>query len=64
MRSARVFEGDVMFIIGIGLFSAIVTFVSYLVSRSRNADPGREALSMTLVAWGSMLAGLLLSKVH
>ncbi len=58
------FEGDVMFIIGICLFSALVTVVSYLVSRSRNPDPGREALSMMLIAWGSMLAGLLLAKVQ
>jgi hypothetical protein len=53
----------VMFIAGVLLFSIVVPVVSYLIARSGDNDKGKTAAATVLVAWGSMLAGLLLSKV-
>lgn len=51
-----------MFIAGVLVFSIIVTVVSYFASNSGDNDKGRVATFTVLVAWGSMLAGLLLAK--
>jgi hypothetical protein len=53
-----------IFIAGVLVFSIIVPVISYLLSRSDNQDKGKIATSVSLVAWGSMLVGLLLAKVQ
>ncbi len=53
-----------MFIAGVLVFSIIVPVLSYLVSKSDDRDKGKIAASLSLVAWGSMLIGLLLAKVQ
>jgi len=53
-----------IFIAGVLIFSLIVPVVAYLLSKSENQDKGKVATSVSLVAWGSMLVGLLLSKVQ
>ena len=53
-----------IFIVGVLIFSIIVPVLSFLVSKSENQDKGKIATSVTLVAWGSMLVGLLLAKVQ
>lgn len=53
-----------MFIAGVLVFSIIVPVLSYLVSKSDNRDQGKMAASLALFAWGSMLIGLLLSKIQ
>ncbi len=52
-----------MFIAGVLLFSLSVSAVSYMLSKSEALDRGKIAVTTVLVAWGSMLIGLLLSKV-
>jgi hypothetical protein len=52
-----------MFFAGVLIFSISVLVVSYAVSRTENADKGKIAFFTTLVAWGSMGVGLLLSKI-
>lgn len=53
-----------IFIAGVLVFSIIAPLISYLLSRSDNQDRGKIATSVSLVAWGSMLVGLLLAKVQ
>lgn len=53
-----------IFIAGVLVFSLIVPVLSLLVSKSENQDRGKIATSVSLVAWGSMLVGLLLAKVQ
>jgi hypothetical protein len=52
-----------MFIAGVLIFSIAVLVVSCIMSKTENPDRGKLAVFTTLVAWGSMLVGLLLSKV-
>ncbi len=56
-------EGGAMFIVGVLAFSIIVIVVSYVIANSEDYDRGKVASFTVLVAWGSMLVGLLLSKV-
>jgi hypothetical protein len=45
------------------LFFAIVTFfLSFLIGRTNDIDKGKSAAYVTLIAWGSLLYGLYLSK--
>ncbi len=53
-----------MFIAGVLAFSLIVPLLSYRISKSDNRDPGKVATSLSLVAWGSLLIGLLLAKMQ
>jgi formate-dependent nitrite reductase membrane component NrfD len=53
-----------IFIAGVLVFSVIVPMLAYFVSKSENQDKGKIATSLSLVAWGSMLIGLLLAKVQ
>ena len=62
LRESLKRKGAIMFIAGVLLYGVVVSLVSYFVSRSGNIDRGAVATSTTLVAWGSMIAGLLLSK--
>ena len=52
-----------MFIAGVLGFSVIVPLISFVVAKSENRDQGKIAASLALVAWGSLLVGLLLAKV-
>ena len=52
-----------MFFAGVLTFSVVVLVVSYTVSKTEKPDRGEIALFTTLVAWGSMLVGFLLSRV-
>jgi hypothetical protein len=51
-----------MLILSILFFAVVTFFVSFLVGRMNDLDRGKIATSMTLVAWGSLLYGLYLSK--
>jgi hypothetical protein len=53
----------VMFFAGVFLFSIAVLIVSYAVSNIQDPDKGKLAFFTTLVAWGSLLAGMMLSRV-
>ncbi len=52
-----------MFLAGILMYGFVVLVVSCAVSGTKNPDKGEIAFYTTLVAWGSMVVGLLLSKV-
>jgi hypothetical protein len=57
--------GDIVMVMGVLVF-AIVTFcISFLIGRINDFDKGKVATYVTLIAWGSLLYGLYLSKgVH
>ncbi len=52
-----------MMIAGVLVFSISVPLVSFLISKAENFDRGKLAASIALVAWGSMIVGLFLSKI-
>ncbi len=51
-----------MLVMGVLLFAVVTFFVSFLMGRMNEFDKGKIAAYMTLVAWGSLLYGLYLSK--
>jgi len=51
-----------MMIAGVLTFSIAVFIVSYLISKAQVLDAGKLAVSITLVAWGSMIVGLYISR--
>ncbi len=51
-----------MMIVGVLAFSIAVFIVSYLISKARAFDTGKLAAYITLVAWGSMIVGLCISR--
>ena len=51
-----------MMIVGVLVFSAAVFIVSYRISKAKAFDTGKLAASITLVAWGSMIVGLCISR--
>jgi hypothetical protein len=51
-----------MLVMGVLLFAVVTFFVSFLMGRMSEFDKGKIAAYMTLVAWGSLLYGLYLSK--
>ncbi len=51
-----------MMIVGVLAFSMAVFIVSYLISKAKAFDTGKLAACITLVAWGSMIVGLCLSR--
>jgi hypothetical protein len=54
-----------MMVAGVLFFAIVTFFLSFLVARTNDVDKGKFATTVTLVAWGSLLYGLYLSKgVH
>jgi hypothetical protein len=51
-----------MMIFGVLAFAMVTFFISFLIGRIEHADKGKVATYTTLVAWGSLLCGLYLSK--
>jgi hypothetical protein len=51
-----------MMIVGVLAFSMAVFIVSYLISKAKTFDTGKLAAYITLVAWGSMIVGLCISR--
>ena len=52
-----------MIVIGVLVFSIAVFVVSFGIAKNPRYDQGKIAASLVLVAWGSMLFGLVLSRV-
>ena len=52
-----------MLVIGILIFSIVAPVASYGIAKGPNYDQGKIAASLVLVAWGSMLFGLVLSRL-
>jgi hypothetical protein len=52
-----------MLVIGVLLFSIAVFAISFLIAKAPLFDQGKLAASLVLVAWGSMLFGLVLSRL-
>lgn len=52
-----------MLVIGVLIFSIAVFAVSFGLAKGPRFDQGTIAASLVLVAWGSMLFGLILSRV-
>jgi len=52
-----------MMVIGVLIFSIVVFAVSYGIAKAPLFDQGKLAASLVLVAWGSMLFGLVLSRL-
>jgi len=52
-----------MMVIGVLIFSITVFAVSFGIAKGPRFDQGKIAASLVLVAWGSMLFGLVLSRV-
>ena len=51
-----------MMIVGVLAFSMAVFIVSYLISKAKTFDAGKLAATITLVAWGSMIVGICISR--
>ena len=51
-----------MMVTGVLLFAAVTFFMSFQISRTNDFDRGKVATYVTLIAWGSLLYGLYLSK--
>ncbi len=52
-------------LLSIFIFSVIVSFVSFLISkRIRSYDRSEIATYMVLIAWGSLMFGLYISGYH
>ena len=51
-----------MMIVGVLVFSLAVFIVSYRISKAKVLDTGKLAATITLVAWGSMIVGLCISR--
>lgn len=57
--------GDIMMVMGVLVFAIVTFFLSFLLGRINDFDRGKVATYVTLIAWGSLLYGLYLSKgVH
>jgi hypothetical protein len=54
--------GIAMLVTGILIFAIVTVIVSFLAGRANDFDRGKIATYMTLIAWGSLLYGLYLSK--
>ena len=52
-----------MLVIGVLIFSMVVFAVSFWIAKGPRFDQGKIAASLVLVAWGSMLFGLVLSRL-
>ena len=52
-----------MMVIGILTFSIAVFAASFGIAKAPRFDQGKLAASLVLIAWGSMLFGLVLSRV-
>jgi hypothetical protein len=52
-----------MLVIGILIFSLVAPLASYGIAKGPRHDQGKLAASLLLVAWGSMLFGLVLSRL-
>jgi hypothetical protein len=54
-----------MMVAGVLFFAIVTFFLSFLVGRTNDVDKGKFATYVTLIAWGSLLYGMYLSKgVH
>jgi uncharacterized membrane protein len=51
-----------MMVAGVLFFAIVTFFLSFLVARTSDGDKGKFAATVALVAWGSLLYGLYLSK--
>ncbi len=51
-----------MMVAGVLFFAVVTFFLSFLIGRANDVDKGKSATTVTLVAWGSLLYGLYLSK--
>jgi hypothetical protein len=52
-----------MMVIGVLIFSIVAPLASYGIAKAPLFDQGKLAASLVLVAWGSMLFGLVLSRL-
>lgn len=51
-----------MMVMGVLIFAIATFFMSFLINRTNDFDKGKLATYVTLIAWGSLLYGLYLSK--
>ncbi len=49
-------------VMGILVFAIVTFFIPFLIGRIIDFDKGKVATYVTLIAWGSLLYGLYLSK--
>jgi Na+/H+-dicarboxylate symporter len=52
-----------MIVIGVLIFSIVAPVASYGIAKGPQFDQGKLAASLLLVAWGSLLFGLILSRL-
>jgi len=52
-----------MMVIGVLIFSIAVFAVSFRIAKNPPFDQGTVAVSLVLVAWGSMLFGMVLTRL-
>ncbi len=52
-----------MMIIGVLIFAVLSFVFSFLIAKSRDFDKGKLAMSVTLIAWGSLIYGLYISRI-
>jgi hypothetical protein len=51
-----------MMVMGVIIFAVLTFSVSFLMGRIKDFDKGKIATYVTLIAWGSLLYGLYLSR--
>ncbi len=49
-------------VMGVLIFTIAIFLISFLIGRSNDVDKGRIATYVVLIAWGSLLYGLYLSR--
>ncbi len=52
-----------MIVLFMTIFSVAVMAISYMVGTAKPADEGKLSTVITLVAWSSLLAGFVLSRL-
>lgn len=51
-----------MMVFGVLIFSVAVFVTSYFVAKARMADQGKLSVAIALIAWGSMMFGMLIAR--
>lgn len=52
-----------MLMVSILIFASSAFYLSFSIGRSKDLDRGKLAVYVTLVAWGSMLYGMYITKI-
>ena len=56
-------EVDDMLIFSVLVFAIVTFFVAFLIGHEGASDKGKTATVVTLVAWGSLIAGLYMGRI-